>query len=40
MNLYRNPTATLKVGSPPGPNCSDAEKTVRDALDQFYGSAR
>jgi len=40
MNLYRNPAANLKVGSPPGPNCANGEKTIQDAMKALYGGAR
>lgn len=40
MNLFRNPTATLKVGNPPGPNCADGELTVQQAMKALYDSAR
>jgi hypothetical protein len=40
MHLYRNPTASLKLGDPPGPDCANGEATLQDAMKALYGSAR
>lgn len=40
MSLYRSPTAALKVGAPPGPDCANGAGTVQKAVEEFHGSAR
>lgn len=40
MHLYRNPTASLKLGDPPGPDCANGEATLQDAMKALYGSTR
>jgi hypothetical protein len=37
MNLYNAPTATLRLGNPPGPTCADDTSIIQSALEEYYG---
>lgn len=38
LNLYRTPTSTLRIGTPPGPNCTNADSTIQTILNEFYAT--
>lgn len=37
LNLYHDPQPNLRVGDPPGPNCSGSRRILRSALGAYYG---
>lgn len=38
LNLFRQPTATLHFGDPPGPNCANGEQRIQEALREYQAA--
>lgn len=38
LNLYRHPGASLRVGNPPGPNCTNGEQVLQEALRTYQAA--